>query len=221
MARLSLALFPHKGIRNMFSKLLVIAGNTDYSSKEKVSELYNIGRFFFELLAMHSADENNIVLSELEKKIPGSSAHDMGEHEEIETEQLKLERALEEIYKMSQAGENQDIPGFKFYFELSRFQSLYFMHMVSEETETQELLWKNFTDDELIAMRTKIISGIKPDFFLKWCGYLIPALNPAERKMILAGVKANAPAEFFAEIMAVAENSLPEDDYKTLAAINN
>jgi hypothetical protein len=219
MCRLSLALFPHKGIRNMFSKLLVLTGSIDYSNKEKVSELYDFGKFFFDFLEQHSDDENTIMLPELEKKVPGSSANDMAEHEEIEAEQLKLKKMLEEIYRMSQASENPDALGFKFYFELSKFQSLYFMHMYGEETETQNLLWANFTDEELIAMRTKIISRIKPDFFLKWCGYLIPALTPAERNLILTGIKANAPAEFFMDIMGVAEKSLSSEDYKKL--VNN
>jgi hypothetical protein len=219
MNRLSLALFPHKGIRNIFSMVLVSAGSIDYSNKEKVSGLFDTCTFFFELLETHSKDENTFMLSELEKKVPGSSAHDMAEHEEIEAEQLKLEKMLDEIYSMSQAGENPDALGFKFYFELSRFQSLYFMHMIGEETETQNLLWENFTDDELISMRARIISKMEPDFLLTWTKYLIPALTPSERNQILGGMKANAPAEFFEKIMSVAEKNLPTEDYKTL--LNN
>jgi hypothetical protein len=216
MERLSLALFPHKGIRNMFSQFLVAAGNTDYPNKEKVKTLYDAGVFFFKMLAAHSVDENTVVLRELEKKIPGSSAHDMAEHEEIETEQAKLEKMLEEIYNKSQAGEDESALGFKFYFELSRFQRLYFMHMIGEETETQDMLWKHFTDEDLVAMRTEIIANMKPGFFLEWCNFLIPALTPQERTLILGGIKANAPADSFEKIMAVAKKCLHAEDYNAI-----
>lgn len=216
MGRLSLALFPHKGIRNMFCGFLVTAGNTDYTNKEKVKSLYDAGGFLFKMLESHSVDENTVVLRELEKKVPGSSAHDMAEHEAIEAEQTKLEKALEEIYNMSQAGEDAGVFGFKFYLELSRFQCLYYMHMLGEETETQDLLWKHFTDEDLVAMRAEIIANMKPEFFLKWCNYLIPALTPQERNLILGGIRANAHTEFFKDIMTVAEKCLSAEDYKAI-----
>src|SRR5262245_51578646 len=132
MARLSLALFPHKGIRNIFSKLLVQAGSTDYTNKNKVFELYDFGKYFFEMLSIHADDENSIVLSELEKKVPGSSSHDMAEHEKIETEQANLENLLTDIYNLSQKGEDVSSKGFEFYLALSKFQSLYNLHMFGE-----------------------------------------------------------------------------------------
>ncbi|MDR7272848.1 hypothetical protein J2X20_005533 [Pelomonas saccharophila] len=49
---------------------------------------------------------------------------------------------------------------------------------------------------------------------LRW---MLPALAPAERLGLLAGMKANAPAPVFGVVLALARERLNDDDWGALA----
>lgn len=216
MERINIFEAAHKGIRNGMAQLSFLAGNTDYTKTEPVKKLYNLGKDLFMLLSIHANDENEIILSELEKKVPGSSNHDMEEHEAIEAEQQQLEKMLDEIYDGSITHNDMTDLGSRFYFELNIFYSQYLMHMADEETDTIGMLWDNFTDEEIIRMRSKIISRFSPEVALKWQSFIIPSLSQAQRVMILAGVKSSAPEAAFNVFLGVVQKVLPADEYADL-----
>ena len=200
---------PHKGIRNALMKLILAAGNTDHASEDDLAGLYSLGRDAFTLLKTHARDENEVTLKALEDKLPGSSAHDLEEHELIEQDQAQLEQLLEDIRQRKNT-ENDLIV---FYKKLNNFFSMYLKHMAHEESETQNLLWEHFTDEELAGHRTKIMQNLDPEILLLWFKYVIPAQNHRERSLLLRGFKANAPTEFFNRAIEVIRTVLPDGSY--------
>jgi len=216
MGRFKITEAPHKGLRNGLSQLSLLAGNTDYTDKEKVKELYSLGKDIFLLLNEHANDENTVVLAELEKKVPGSSKHDMNDHEEIEILQTKLEHDLDNVYNKTMAGEDTNVLGADFYFNLANFHSRYLLHMAEEETLTAKLLWDNFTDEEIMEMRNTIISRFKPELMVKWQRFILPALSRGQRAQIIGGVKATAPEHVYKLFMDICKLYLAADDYKDL-----
>lgn len=216
MNRFKLAEAPHKGLRNALSQLSFLAGNTNYINKEKVKELHSLGKDIFLLLKEHSNDENTVVLPRLEKRVAGSSKHDLDDHEEIEKLQRQLEEQLDNIYSKAMAGGDSTELGGDFYFSFSKFHSRYLMHMADEETETAKLLWDNFTDEELIEMRNVIISRYKLELLLKWQRFILPALSRSQRTFIIKGVKAAAPQNISDMFMEICKQQLPADDYNDL-----
>jgi len=216
MGRFKIAEAPHKGLRNALSQLSFLAGSIDYTDKEKVSELNSLGKDIFLLLKEHSNDENTVVLAELEKKVPGSSKHDMDDHEEIERLQQKLEKDLDDIYNKTMAGEDTTQAGADLYSNISKFHSRYLIHMADEETNTAKMLWDNFTDDEIIEMRNTIISRFSPELMFKWQRFILPALSPSQRAAILGSVKATAPENVFIIFMDICRQYLSADDYDNL-----
>jgi hemerythrin HHE cation binding domain-containing protein len=216
MNRFKIAEAPHKGLRNALSQLSFIAGSINFTDKGKVASLYELGKDIFMLLNGHANDENTIVLAELEKKVPGASKHDLNDHEEIEAIQSKLESDLESIYNRTMAGKDTTEAGAEFYQAFSRFHSRYLMHMDDEETVTVRMLWDNFTDDEIIAMRNTIISRFKPEVMMKWQQFILPALGPGQRAAMLGGVKATVPEHVFNSFMELCKKYLTEEDYNDL-----
>ncbi len=207
---------PHKGIRNGLGKLILSAGNTDYSDVNAVENLYQLGSEIFTILTTHAHDENDITLRELEKKVPGASDHDIEEHERIEQEQAVLENLLSEILEDIRAGKAPYEKGSDFYTGLCDFTSMYYWHMAGEEKETQELIWQHFTDEEILEHRKEIIAGLKPEVLLLWIKYIVPAQSHPERTGFLKGMKANAPEEFFDQVMSVAKDNLYEEEFSML-----
>ena len=69
----------------------------------------------------------------------------------------------------------------------------------------------------LLAMHNAIISSIPPDEMARSLALMLPAMNLEDRVEMLAGMRAGAPAEVFAGVVAIAEASLAPADMEALA----
>ena len=207
---------PHKAIRNALSQFSLLAGNTDYNDKSEMDKLKNLADDVFKMLDSHAKHENNVPLKYLEQKLSGSSVHDKEDHARIESEMYKLELALKDLYERSGKGEDLRYPGNDFYVQLSDFHAQYLQHMLEEERETQFLLWKNFTDEELFQQETEIRSAITPEEMLMWAKYMFPAFSNMARIEMLRSIAANAPPQFYEAVMKVAESVLSADVFKKI-----
>ena len=207
---------PHKGLRNLLAQVTHLAGTTDFTDKAQVVRLHQLGRDLFFLLTEHAQDENNILLAALNQRQPGAGEHNEAEHEIIEKQQAELEEMLETLVARANNGEEVDHLAERFYFDMNRFQSGYLLHMLEEEEETQRLLWKHFTDAELIEMRKQIIGRMAPATRLQWFRFAAPYMSHAARLQWLKPVKAAVPPPFFGQIMETLEMVLPGADFKRL-----
>jgi len=216
MERINLFENTHKGIRNGFSQLSFLAGNTDYTKPEPVKKLYDLGKDVFLLLNIHAAEEDEMIMAELEKKAPNSTKHDIEEHEAIEAEQQQLEKMLDEIYDGAMNHGDMTVLGNRFYFEINLFYSQYLIHMADEETDTMNMLWENFTDEELAQIRKRSIAQFTPEVAMKWQSFIIPSLSPVQRVAVLKSVKANAPRQSYNAYLRVVEKNLPAEEFADL-----
>lgn len=209
---------PHKGLRNLLSQVTLLAGTTDFTDKTQVSRLHQLGRDLFFLLSEHAHDENTVMLAALNQRQPGAGDHNEAEHEIIEKQQAELEEMLETLVAKAQNGEEAEYLAERFYFEMNRFQSGYLLHMLEEEEETQRLLWKYFSDAELIEMRKQIIGRMAPATLLQWFRFAAPYMSHAARLQWLRPVKAAVPPPFFSQIMETLEVVLTGAEFKRLQA---
>lgn len=207
---------PHRGLRNLIAQVTMLAGNTDFGNAEQVTRLHQLGRDLFELLTEHAQDEDDFVLAALEQRQPGAALHNSEEHILIEQQQSKLEKLLEKLVDRARKGDDVSLLAAQFYTEMNRFQSGYLLHMLEEEEETQRLLWKYFTDAELMEMRRKIIARMSPAAQLQWYRFSAPAMNHQGRLQWLGAMKNIVPPPFFEQIMETLEMVLTPADYKLL-----
>lgn len=209
--RLNPYLLPHKGLRNLLAKVSFLAGNLDYTSVHEVEQLKLFSRELFYLLEQHAQVEESVVLPELEQKAPGSTQENHEEHEFLEAIITKLDKQTEQLSVESTPTEFLD-----FFLDISDFHSKYLAHMLMEEREVLKAIWANFTDEELIAQHHRILSSFTPEKILRWFRFIVPALNPHERKIVLGGMKANAPKVFFNELLEVIKAEMPEFAFANL-----
>lgn len=219
MARLRGYDIPHKALRNAISQVIVRAGNTDYSNAEETGLLAGHAAEIFNMLHKHAEDENNVVLAELNSRAPGAANDNMEDHERIEAIQSQLEKAIIDIHNEVKAGKDMHEEGHLFYRQLSDFYADYLGHMAEEESTIQQLLWDHFTDEELIGHRIKIMGNMRPEQFLVWIKYILPALNQRERIGLLSGFKASAPAPFYSQALETARPAMDEKEWLKLMEI--
>ena len=77
MQRVKLFEAAHKGLRNALSQFSFALGKCDFNNTNDVNSIHSLGKDLCLLLNIHANDENTIILAELERKVPGSSKHDM------------------------------------------------------------------------------------------------------------------------------------------------
>jgi len=201
---------PHKGLRNALSQLSLLAGKTDHTSSAEIIKLYTLGKTVFLLLTTHAHDEDEVTLAELEKKMPGAAEADRADHDVIHEKQERLENLLEEIMN------GKADQGEKFYILFNDFHALYLEHMAREEKETQQLLWDNFTDEELAGHRAMIMQKLAPPVLQLWLQFIIPALSHPERTGFLKGFRANAPEPFYLDTMSKLQSHVQADEWQKL-----
>lgn len=210
--RMNLYGFAHKGLRNALSQLSLLAGSTDFTDKESLENLKSCNREVVTLLDLHSKAEDNIILAALEARSPGSTVENIEEHEQLEKEVEAFDQLLKNISPAS---------GPAYYTAVNSFQSKYIVHMAMEENDINPIIWKNFTDDELLNQQGQVMASFTPEQTMMWLRYIVPAQNPLERTILIGGLRANAPSVFFEKAMAMLQTMLTEKEYLQLESALN
>ena len=212
--RMNIYGFPHKGLRIALSALSRVAGNTDYANVQSLDNLKTLSAEIITLLDLHLHSEEDVVLPALEAKVPGSTNENIEEHEQLEQDVKAFDEQLKTI-----AIDSPPDSGAKFYESVSSFHSNYLAHMAMEERDMNPLIWDNFTDEELMGWHGQIMSTLSPEQIMMWFKYIVPALNPFERSMIMGGFKANAPADFFNDVLNMLKSRMSASEHLKLVAM--
>ncbi len=205
--------FPHKGLRSLMSQISFLAGNTDYSNQQSLDELKRKTAELFLFLNLHRQSEEEDLLPALEAKLAGSTQENMEEHELLEKEVDQIVSFLENLSVEAAPAE-----GAQFYSMLNGFQAEYMDHMAMEESKMNLVIWDHFTDEELMGVHGTIMSKLAPEHIVLLFKYIVPALGPMDRKIILSGFKANAPEEFFNQVLSVVREQMPASSFDSMVA---
>jgi len=209
--RMNIYVFPHKGLRNLLSQLSMLSGNADYSSAESLENLKKLTKELVTLLDLHVHSEEDVLLPALEEKVPGSTRDNVEEHKQLEKEINAFDEQLKNI-----TVDSSPDSGAKFYESVYNFNSKYIAHMAMEESEINPMIWANLTDEELMDLQGQIMASLSPGNIMMWFKYIVPALNPFERTIILGGFKENAPAEFFDQVLNMLKEYMSENEHLQL-----
>lgn len=215
-SRISLVTSPHKGIRYAFAQLGCKAGSLDFADQTAVADLKNQLVEFGELLEEHADLENRFILTALEERAPGSARHDEEDHKQLHFMQENLLSKLDAILALSGSPAEAARLGYEFYQDFGMLHAAHLEHMMEEETVTQNLMWKHFTDEELRGLHGQIVGSIPPPVMLAWMQFILPASTRGERADMLKGMQANAPAPFFMQVMTAARQHLPTGEFEKL-----
>jgi hypothetical protein len=211
MTRIKSFATPHKGLRNVIAQFSLRLGYTDITDPDQLTQLKQLGQEMFTLLKDHVHNENEHTLTHLEERAPGASKHDHEDHERLETIQQSLEKQLIDLTGKESSETIHDL-----YLNFSSFQSQYLEHIFEEETVTELLLQKHFTDEELIQHRMNIMKRVELPILLLWLKYVVPAQNMMENIGLLSGFKANVPKEVFEKLLNVLRVEMGEERYQRL-----
>jgi hemerythrin-like domain-containing protein len=214
--RMNIYGFPHKGLRNALSQLQFETSKVDISSDQDVSALKALSETVVTLLELHQDAEDSVMLPDIEARAPGSTTHNAREHERLHAMVEAIAHHTQLLTVGAGAGAHSEL-----FDAINAFISDYLTHMAEEEHEVNATIWQHFSDDEILGWQGQIMGKLTPEQKMLWFRFIIPALTPFEREIMLGGVRANVPAETYAAILEMLSQYMPEHELAPLKAITH
>lgn len=207
----------HKGLRKAQCEVLVRLGNADFDDVRATAELLSDLRGLLALAAAHVEHEDAHIHSALRARgyvSLGRLDHQHDDHRAAFAELESLMAAIE-----AAGGDKRSALGRRLYLAFGTYVAHDFEHMHEEETVAAPQLWSLFSDAELMAIEMRIVGSLPPDEAMAFMRMMIPAVQPAERAAMLAGMKQQAPREAFdAVIEFAARRNLSAVEFADLAS---
>ncbi|MBN9544484.1 MAG: hemerythrin domain-containing protein [Alphaproteobacteria bacterium] len=205
----------HKGLRFAHAEMLKELGRADFATPDVTMEAL---RFHLALCAKHLAHEERYIHPALEARASGGAHEIERQHEEHREDFARLERAMATVERASQEG--RAAAGRQLYLTFSSFVAADFLHMQEEETVFYPQLCALFSDAELMAMEMEIIHSLTPEENIAYLRLMVPAMNGAERRALLTGIKNAAPPAVFQAIVTQAVRpTLNAEDFAALQTL--
>ena len=204
----------HKGLRAMLFTVQMNMQQTDYASPEAdtiIAELEKVLRYYDE----HADHEDRHILANIIQQEPQIAK--ALEEDHVIDHQLS-EKLRDMLYKWKGAattGEKNEAASATFY-ALNDFIAFNLYHMNKEETALLPLLWKHFSDAEIMDMEHQIVASINPEVLMDESRWMMRSISNAEIKAWLGGVKAGAPDFVYQSFVQMAAEELPAQRFATL-----
>ncbi|HEX5356355.1 MAG TPA: hypothetical protein VFW93_09055 [Aquabacterium sp.] len=192
----------HKGLRAFMADTLVRVGSTDYSDAQEREEAADQLRTLLTICGEHLKHENRFLHVAMERRAPGSTASCAQEHVEhvahIEALCACLNQALgAQPAQLASAWQ-------RLYQLLSLFVADNYEHMLLEEREHNAVLWRHFSDEELIEIHDALLASIPAEEMALHFRWMVPQLSHPERVAMLGGMRQGMPPEVFASQLDLA-----------------
>ena len=209
----------HKGQRLKFSEISNAAGTLNINDQNKLNSLEVALVSFRDHMYKHASLEEKFIHPLLAERVPGGADRLEEDHRVMHKQFENLVACFGELKKKLTDFEQRDELSLEFYRAWSRFISFYLDHIDFEEDHVMPLLWKLCTDDELAGRFRQIVTDLTPNQLMYNLEIILPALNPAERFMILKMGQSTMPTEAFQAVLNVAERVLSSEDWASLKAM--
>jgi hemerythrin-like domain-containing protein len=206
----------HRGLRLGHTKLLTLLGTTSYTDRTSVERALDELEAFLDLAGLHLAIEERHYHPALEARLKQGAAV-------LDDQHRAHQRSFAELRKLAAklsaaTTETAPVLGRALYLRYASFVADDLAHMAEEELVILPLFHALYTDDELTAIQTKLVSEIPPREKLEFFRLMLPASNHEQRVIQLAGLKKSLPEPVFQSMVRALYEVLPENDVTTLLA---
>jgi len=191
---------------------------TDFSSGDstRIADLLGTVLYYYD---EHADHEDKFILSKIiaqEPQIAGA----LEEDHVIDHELSKKLGSLLTGLKNASSDEAKEAAAASVFYALNEFIAFNLYHMNKEETTLLPLLWRHFSDEEILDMQNNIISSINPEILMEECRWMMRSINNREIQEWLGGVKVSAPPAVYNSFVQMAADELPQERFAALHLSN-
>lgn len=206
--------FVHKGLRFGMSRSLLALSTVDTLDDGEFDQVAEQVQCLLEVCISHVHHENDFVHTAMEAGMPGSSQEIAAQHEEHEKNIRQLQRELTDIQNLPSLRRAERLH--RYYRDYALWVADNFIHMEQEEMENNAVLWRCYSDAELIAIEQELVANIDPELMPVIQSLMLQAMTPAERAEFLGGLRNLMPAEVFSAVVEGLQSELSPAHYSNL-----
>ena len=208
MQRTNIFSHVHKGLRALLYHTANSLQQTDFTNSQEADQVMKEVIEVMDLFDRHAFSEDHFVLPAIEPF--DSSVSTLFEAEHVEDHRLGNRiRSLVNMFNHNFSTGERVILGGAVRYAFVEFLIFNLRHMAKEEDVLNNLLWANYTDEELHAITREILDHIAPEDMVKFSRWMINGLSNAEIIAWLKDVRNNAPGFVFNSLFSLAESELP------------
>jgi len=202
----------HKALRSFMGDTLVRLGTLDVADVGEVEATLGQTETLLALMASHAHHENDFLHPAIESRRPGATARVAGEH----VEHLDSIEALQAEVMALRQGPGAD-HALRLYRHFALFMAENLAHMHFEETVLGAALWESHSAAELEAIHQALLASVPPQEMALVLRWMVPALEPAARAGLLAGMQSAMPPENFRAVLEIVRPRLDDTAWAKLA----
>lgn len=205
----------HKGLRSLMAETMLAVGAMDVEDDADRAAVLARVRGLVVFCRGHLAHEDAYLHTAMEAREPGSTRQAAGDH----AEHAHMFDALEADVAAVEAtlGAARAQAAHALYCRLAVFVGENFVHMAVEESHNNAVLWRNYSDAELVAIHDALLATIPPEEMALTIRLIAPAATPAERAAFLSEIRHSAPPPAFQGVLDLVLSHLKPVDREKLA----
>ena len=202
----------HKGLRALLYETSLLLQQTDFFHEEDMKAAVERVTLVADLFDDHAHHEDEFILPAIQEYEPSIVDAFEQEHET----DGRLTRALKDSLTAVQMA--SPLVRTEMANELTKtfvhFMVFNLEHMSKEENILNKILWRYYSDDEILAIQKKILASLSPWSAATGSRWMMRGLNNPEIVRWLRSVEESAPESVFQNLFATAEKELPEHRFR-------
>lgn len=186
---------------------------TYFADAEETETALEKVRATVDIFDEHAAHEDHFVLPAIRQYEPSVVDAFEQEHEKDHALSERL-RGLLTVYNHAIKTEVKIETGQAINQAFIEFMIFNLEHMAKEETVLNKILWRYYSDAEIIAINQRIVASIPPEEMAVTSAWMMRGMSNTEISGWLKAVEKNAPEQLFTRLFSIAEKELPNDRFR-------
>jgi hemerythrin-like domain-containing protein len=155
----------------------------------------------------HARHEETFIFSLLESCGRVLMAEMEGEHS-TDLALINELRGLMDVYKEATSAAQRCELGKDISYTVNEFIAFNLLHLNKEETSVNEVLWKNYTDIDIVRADQRLINGLQPEEFRNTVIWIMRSCSNMEIIGWINAIKSSISEPMFQTLMLLAEQEL-------------
>jgi hypothetical protein len=198
----------HKALRHMMYDTALTLQQTNFAEESEANIAIEKIETVVHTFEGHAHHEDTLVLPAV-KKYDAALVQSFENEHEKDMALGNMLKNLINIYRHTNFEEEKINAGSALSKSFVDFMVFNLEHMGKEEILINAVLWKNYTDEQIMDISKQIAANVPPAEMALVSQWMIRSVNNSEAINWLLGIKASAPAFVSQSILSVAEKVLP------------
>ncbi|MBS1545135.1 MAG: hemerythrin domain-containing protein [Bacteroidetes bacterium] len=208
----------HKGLRAMLYETALQMQRTDMGNMDAGIPVIRSVEEILIMFDTHASGEDAQYNSPLEDRDRSVAVLFEKEHEEDH----RLARQLGQLvtaWQSANSGASRNEIGARLFYAFNEFIAFNLYHMNKEESLLNEVMWKHYTDEEILQKEKAIVRSLTPDKLKLAWKVMARGLNNHDLSEWLSEVRNSAPSAVFDQLSSIVRSEVPEQRMKEIEAV--